>query len=238
MKFTEKYGASIDEAIKLALIDLKASIENVTVTVLQEPVKGFFGIGSKLAKVRVETKDTLDNGELPWGWFYMHKEFIDKIQNEWKFFLNQWVESRNAHPRKQYAALKSILQYAYEVQKLCDKKGETFSFWCSEILISKDWLKMRKDEMARFNTSMDEMIAEYEIQSKHETQRLNFAARVSDDDIWELIKYNNGILQKDFYELFDNPYAEDVISERLYYMAKEGRIERTKSGNSYILKIK
>ena len=38
------------------LIDLKLSRDEVEVTVLEEPSKGFFGIGSKLAKVRVEKK--------------------------------------------------------------------------------------------------------------------------------------------------------------------------------------
>lgn len=56
MDFSEKWGTSIDEAVKLALIDLKLTIDEVEVTVLEEPSKGFFGIGSKLAKVRVEKK--------------------------------------------------------------------------------------------------------------------------------------------------------------------------------------
>ncbi len=54
MNYIEKYGADEEEAIRLALIDLKLSRDEVTVTLLEEPSKGFFGIGSKLAKVRVE----------------------------------------------------------------------------------------------------------------------------------------------------------------------------------------
>ncbi len=56
MKFSEKWGDSIDAAVALALADLKLSRDEVTVTVLEEPSRGFFGIGSKLAKVRVEEK--------------------------------------------------------------------------------------------------------------------------------------------------------------------------------------
>jgi len=56
MNYIEKYGANEEEAIRLALIDLKLSRDEVTVTLLEEPSKGFFGIGSKLAKVRVEKK--------------------------------------------------------------------------------------------------------------------------------------------------------------------------------------
>lgn len=54
MRYSEKWGDSIDIAVDLALADLGLTREQVTVTVLEQPSKGFFGIGSRLAKVRVE----------------------------------------------------------------------------------------------------------------------------------------------------------------------------------------
>ncbi len=54
MRFSEKWGDSIDAAVALALADLKLTKDQVKITVLEEPSRGFFGIGSKLAKVRVE----------------------------------------------------------------------------------------------------------------------------------------------------------------------------------------
>ena len=54
MDYTEKWGVDIEEAVRLALLDLKCSRDEVEVTVLEEPTKGFLGIGAKLAKVRVE----------------------------------------------------------------------------------------------------------------------------------------------------------------------------------------
>lgn len=56
MEYSEKWGTDIEEAVKLALIDLKLTKDEVDVIVLEEPSKGFFGIGSKLAKVRVVPK--------------------------------------------------------------------------------------------------------------------------------------------------------------------------------------
>jgi len=56
MDFSEKWGTDVDTAVQLALQDLKLTIDEVDVTVLEEPSRGFFGIGSKLAKVRVEKK--------------------------------------------------------------------------------------------------------------------------------------------------------------------------------------
>jgi spoIIIJ-associated protein len=54
MEYSEKWGKDIDEAVRLALEDLGATENEVMVTVLEEPAKGFLGLGSKLAKVRVE----------------------------------------------------------------------------------------------------------------------------------------------------------------------------------------
>ncbi len=54
MRYAEKWGDSIEGAVDLALQDLGLTRDQVTVTVLEQPSKGFFGIGSKLAKVRVE----------------------------------------------------------------------------------------------------------------------------------------------------------------------------------------
>ena len=57
MDYTEKWGKDVEEAVALALIDLKVSRDEVEVTVLEEPTKGFLGIGAKLAKVKVEKKN-------------------------------------------------------------------------------------------------------------------------------------------------------------------------------------
>lgn len=57
MEYSEKWGNSVEAATELALKDLKATIDQVNVIILEEPSKGFFGLGSKLAKVRVEKKE-------------------------------------------------------------------------------------------------------------------------------------------------------------------------------------
>jgi spoIIIJ-associated protein len=59
MDFSEKWGKDVEEATRLALIDLKLTQDQVNVIVLEEPSKGFFGLGSKLAKVRIEKKPVL-----------------------------------------------------------------------------------------------------------------------------------------------------------------------------------
>lgn len=56
MDYSEKWGTDVETAVKLALDDLGLTRDEVDVKVLEEPSRGFFGIGSKLAKVRVEKK--------------------------------------------------------------------------------------------------------------------------------------------------------------------------------------
>ena len=56
MEVSEKWGTDVETAVELALAELKCSREEVEVTVLEQPSRGFFGIGSKLALVRVEKK--------------------------------------------------------------------------------------------------------------------------------------------------------------------------------------
>jgi len=54
MAYIEKSGKSVEEAIKLALDELKVTSENAKIEILEQPSKGIFGFGSKMARVRVE----------------------------------------------------------------------------------------------------------------------------------------------------------------------------------------
>lgn len=60
MRSSEKWGVDVDTAVNLALQELKLGIDEVDVEVLEESSNGFFGIGSKLAKVRVTAKETTE----------------------------------------------------------------------------------------------------------------------------------------------------------------------------------
>ena len=54
----EKSAKSIEEAVQAAIEELKTDRDNVDIEVLEQPVKGIFGIiGSKLAKVKVSIKE-------------------------------------------------------------------------------------------------------------------------------------------------------------------------------------
>lgn len=61
MDFSEKWGKDVETATALALDELKCSKDEVKITILEEPSRGFLGIGSKLAKVRVEKIEVSEN---------------------------------------------------------------------------------------------------------------------------------------------------------------------------------
>ncbi|NJD03941.1 MAG: protein jag [Ruminiclostridium sp.] len=53
----EKTGKTVNEAVNLALDELNASPDNADIEVLDEGSKGLFGIGSKVARVRVSLRN-------------------------------------------------------------------------------------------------------------------------------------------------------------------------------------
>ncbi len=58
MKFAEKTGKTVEEAVKNALEALNVTEDQVDIQVLEEPNKGIFGlIGSRPARVRVTVKE-------------------------------------------------------------------------------------------------------------------------------------------------------------------------------------
>ena len=100
-------------------------------------------------------------GELPWGWHTHTKEFTDKINNEYSYFLNVWIEARNKSPMELYAALKSFVMYLEDLERICKSKGECFEFWFYNILTTEDYLEKRKKELDELVANFDELQANY-----------------------------------------------------------------------------
>lgn len=213
--------------------DLLASVE----TLIKEKMpnaseKEKADVLTKIAEPAADLEHLDKDGELPWGWHTHHdRKFTDQIESKFNYLRTQWIFSRNSgSPQEECAALKSLLLYMDDAQRASDRKGECYSFWCSEYLINQEWKNKLQEQLKNLEENMDERIAEYE-------KRMATIGIISDDLLLSEVQKHDGILQKDFYKLFSG-CDKKIISEKLYYMAKEGKIERTKSGNSYVLKIK
>ena len=99
MDFSEKWGTDVDTAVQLALADLKLTIDEVDVTVLEEPSRGFFGIGSKLALVRVEKKKTAKAEPVPEKTEYAEKD--SKVEKPERTEKKDQTESTTKRKRKE-----------------------------------------------------------------------------------------------------------------------------------------
>jgi hypothetical protein len=169
------------------------------------------------------------DGELPFGWIYHNNEFVSRISGEYSHFLNMWLDSRNKSPKEQYQALKSFVMYLDDAGKLCKSKGECFEFWFYEHLAQKDYIEKRKSELEKLTANFDKLQSDFEKRIGH----------LSDIDkrIVKMLIGNPGILQSEFIKMFD-PLVQNDVREKLYFMEKAGKLERTKSGRSYILNYK
>jgi hypothetical protein len=113
---------------------------------------GLFGLFGKKKRTNSFGEDMnrlTPEGDLPFGWIYANKTFVDKIQAEYNAFSEAWFSSKKADPLKQYAALKSLILYMEDVKKLCDSKGECFAKWASDLVAEPKLLEQRKKELKR-----------------------------------------------------------------------------------------
>ena len=92
--------------------DLKLSRDQVTVTVLEQPSKGFFGIGSKLAKVRVEE---------------IIKEEPKAVKIEKAAEEKEWKHRREIERYLQRAIDRALRYKYYNIDELIDQLKDEFS---------------------------------------------------------------------------------------------------------------
>lgn len=174
----------------------------------------------------------LENGELPWGWLNENKDFLEKIEKEYTYFLNRWCAVRYKSPKQLKPVLKSFVMYLRDVEKLCISKGECFEFWYYNIFTTKDYLNKRTKELEELENNFDSLQRNYE--STHPTKEK--IATLKSRVIEKLIE-NDGILQSDFWKMFDASEQESV-KDIVYLLRLDGKIERVKSGRSFILHYK
>ena len=101
-------------------------------------------------------------------------------------------------------------------------------------MASKDYIEQRKRELDELTANFDELQKKYEADQKREQEKQEKIATMKSDVII-LLKENDGILQSDFWKLFDDEISRDAAKDIVYALVKQGEIERTKSGRSYIL---
>lgn len=140
MIVSEKWGGDVDAAVELALKELKLTIDEVEVEVLEESSKGFLGIGSKLARVRVTAKEAADNSRKEKSTFDDIDKILaslpenqenllpDEIREEYDKYEQEELEDARAHEKakkrenknKNRNKKKENKTYKLEESLLCD----------------------------------------------------------------------------------------------------------------------
>lgn len=93
-------------------------------------------------------------GDLPFGWSYANRSFTGRIENEYKHFFDAYCRSRRKGILQEYAALKSLIIYIEDVNKLCSRKGVCYQYWASKIIASSKELSEYKTRLKQIEKKM------------------------------------------------------------------------------------
>ena len=168
-----------------------------------------------------------EDGELPWGWTYANLNFINKMTSERGYFFEKWQNSCTLSPKEELASLKSYLLCLENLKKLCTAKGECFEKWYHDIIADEEYFNRWYSHLNYLEENLITLEKDY-------WDRLDFCDGLR-NRILDVLKENEGILQKDIYKLFDTRF-KSCVSDELYHMDKEKVVIRIKQGNTYILK--
>lgn len=170
-------------------------------------------------------KQNENKDELPFGWVTQNKAFVDRIQTDYSYFLKMWIDNRNNSPKEYFQALKSFVVFLKDTERMCKNQGKYFELWFYDIIASSEYIEKREKELEEFISNRKEY--EWVYEKKKELR----------PTIIEVIKKNDGIVQSELKNMFDEKLHSEV-SNILYEMSKSGEIERVKTGRSYKLYYK
>lgn len=174
-------------------------------------------------------------GELPFGWWYINKDFTRQVDNEYCYYHDNWIAHLHKSPSEQIASLQSLINYIQHIRKTCKEKGECYDYWLNHKFCSFDdnmynqWVQ----KLAYMKEHYDELDAEYKRKIHIEEVIIPQLRK----EIPKAIKKTPGMLQTEVYKLYPEDYKDHVSSE-LYKMSREGIIIREKAGRTYSLFLK
>lgn len=133
--------------------------------------------------------------------------------------------------------LKSLIEYYEEIKQKCYAFGpdyiEYFTKTWAEIRAGRDdgpeYVTRYKKRLKYVQENYDKLLKQ---EILHEKESENLESRVL-----AILRKHESILQTDVYKNFD-PIVKEDIKSILYFMEKNGRISREKSGRTYIIRCK
>ena len=161
-------------------------------------------------------------------------DFTEKLEKEYKYFLNAWVNAKYELSPKEYrVALKSFILFMEDAGEMCKQKGECFDFWFNQEITTPEYRKARKEELEELENNFEVKMKQYQ-QMQEKLEYASIRAPQLKSLIISTLKENPGILQSEFWKLF-NEKDEQIVKDLVYEFKNEGKIEREKAGRSYKL---
>ena len=192
---------------------------------------GLFGFGKK--KPATKTKNTnsfgedmdhlTKDGELPWGWVAYQNDFIKTQEDRINKAYEPIYAARNTSDKLSH--FKNYFNEVNSVGEYCKGKGETYYKWFTYHIIESTWYGEQVNKYKQLKADAPKLI---EQEKWFEQLEAKIEKKLPDCD---------GKLQSEFVKTFEHN-EQDYVRFYLSRAEKDGRIQRTKSGRSYILNLK
>ena len=122
----------------------------------------------------------------------------------------------------------------YKIRQI--KRAEDLFQGCINMLEKAAESSVLRIGKSYFELRIERLMSDWELATKAINDQVEHERRQHEikDKVLGLIANNSGILQTEIYQLFNN-YVKEEIREALYFLEKEKRISREKTGNTYRL---
>lgn len=163
------------------------------------------------------------DGELPFGWVSYHKDFVkaqeDRINKAYEpIYTARKTADKLSYFKKYFEEVNSVGEY-------CKGKGETYYKWFVYHIIESTWYGEQVNDYKQLKADAPKLIEQEKWFEQIEAK------------IEETLHNYDGKLQSEFVKTFEHN-EQDYVRFYLSRAEKDGRIQRTKSGRSYILNLK
>lgn len=190
---------------------------------------GLFLFRRNKSEIKVPTTETENPEEerfYPPGWLYENRQFIKELEDNYHYFLDEYISAKQLDKGilAVRSALKSLVVYMEDVERICASKGGTFVKWSRLQICNEFSMESYRNKLKDIEDNLDSLI---------EKEKL---VKWLKPELLRMIQEEPGVLQSDLKKRFDSALQPEV-SNQLYLLNSKDLIRREKSGRSYKLYI-
>lgn len=167
---------------------------------------------------------------LPVGWVVHNKNYVDMIDADVQPFRERIFGAKTVKEKRD--ALKSYIIFLEDGKKHYKKINLNVGRYFEEYICDSAESVSYIEELSHIEENFEQLLEREKWMEKRQ-QEINTLKM----DVLERLKGQDGVLQTSFIKTFDEPVQKDV-SLVLRLLDRESKVERIKSGRSYILHVK